>query len=125
MFNATFGDLTFDYGFERDLNLFWLGQSRQITLYLLAYELEDSVTLNQERAYQAFQKQQQALLELAEKEFLIQFGQAEANRFDLTSLFISREGELALLLNDQADPENDLAIQLLPQFSIFRQSDYL
>lgn len=125
MFDEIFGELTFDYGFEKDIKLNLFNGVQSLKLYLLSYNVEEKITQAQKESYLEFESKQDMYTKEVEEVLIKQYGQDFENRFSATTLMIDREGQMAFLLDDKEDLDEGIAVQIIPNLTIYNQSDYL
>lgn len=125
MNNAVFGDLTFNTGWKTKTDIVLFDKTHRVVVKVKAYFEKDSVTPEQESAYSDFCKNKIARLNTVET-LLSNYANGHAKkRFTPRTLLFNRDGSYAMLLDDQEDEENGVAVTLAPESKIVAQDDYL
>ena len=114
----------FKYGWNKHEEVFILGQRYEIIINLHAYYEKDGVTGKQKDAYLNFEEQKTQMLSKIE-DALNKFCNNAKERFTPTMLLISRDGEIALLFDDDDNPDDGIAVTIIPEIKIYSQDEYL
>lgn len=124
MNNSVIGELSFKYGWKTSRHISFFDNEVDICVTLAAYFEEDGITKEQENAYQNYENEEGVLLKKAEY-VLASCCNNPSERFKARNLLFSRNGDIALLCDDEENPDEGIAITLMPNISIISQDDYL
>ena len=118
------GKLKFDSGWvtKRQIKLF--GNIFDIEVYVLAYKSEIEILPVQEDAWVTYIEHENDNLRCFEK-MMIEYSNDAESRFIPSSLHFDREGSCALLCDDVKEPDEGIAVCILPEKCVMDQSDYL
>lgn len=124
MKNPYFGELTFDHGWvtKRQIRLF--GKIYEAEVYVLAYKSEPEILPAQEHAWLFYTEHENENLACFET-LLLEYSGDAASRFVPASLHFDREGGCVLLCDDAKEPDEGIAVCILPEKTVMLQSDYL
>jgi predicted DNA-binding WGR domain protein len=129
--NKTFGEVCFKNGFtpKEPLKIKLWGKTNSVKVDVEAYYEKDGITEEQEKAFVTLKSV------LAEKQSAIENMLSDycdggdddelSERFTPTQLNIERDGKCALMLDDEEDEENGMAVVLLPEEEVMTQDEYL
>ena len=95
-----------------------------VNLKLQAYYEEDGITQEQEQAYKEYLSSESELLEAAEK-ILLEKDSMASDRFIPKTLLVNRDGSIAIMCDDEDEPDEGIAVCLMPEMQIMSQDDYL
>ena len=128
--NEVFGEMVFQHGWQGKTEVVLWGKSYKIILDAAAYTKTEAISAEQEEAYAKFKKSISEKQKLIESLLMDYFDneldeQEMIQRLIPTSLVIEREGETALLLSDNKDPDNGLAVVLSPDEEVMTQDEFL
>ena len=139
MVNKVFGEVFFDTGWYTKTEITLWGKVYFIYVCAASYRKTDLITTEQEEAYATFkgtisEKQKRIELLLSSEENLkwykVAYGlelepEQLPEELTPTGLLISREGECALLFDQESDPDNGLAVVIISREEVLTQDDYL
>ena len=122
MKNDVFGEVIFNYGWKTKTEITLWGEIFTIKVVADAYYEHEKITEEQEQLYLAFKKIPAGKIEA----LLAQFYEGAPNEFlTPTTLCITREGECALLFDDDNDPDNGMVAKLFPEEEVMTQDEFL
>lgn len=124
MFDQVFGNLEFNIGFKKRIDIEFSNKTYSIVLKLKAYEEIDGITTQQKESYNKFKDNKQDVLNKI-KALLEANYPNPLDRFIPTLLLIDRDGTLALLFDDINDEDDGIVAQIYPSFKLESQNDYL
>lgn len=119
-----FGEITFHVGWKADRNIYLFGKKHSVTMKIQAYFEEDGITKEQEQAYLAYKEKEAEKLHVIEK-LLRGCADSPELRFEPKTLFFDRDGSCALLCDDREEPDEGIAVCLMPQEKVLSQDEYL
>ncbi len=125
MNNSIFGEFTFDTGWKTKISIVLFGQSCEIVVKAKAFYEEDGITSEQEKAFASWESKKEESLKRAENLLSEYTNGNETERFKPRTLLFNRNGEYALLLDDEENEDTGIAIVLAPQEAIMEQDEYL
>lgn len=124
MKDKSFGEVSFDAGWNRIDNISLLGKDHDILVTAVAYYERESITEAQQSSYSSFtmnkteiEKEVEGLL----KDYIDNPEKHLKPRF----LVFEKNGSYALMLDDDTDPDNGIAVQLAPDKKVTSQDAYL
>ena len=124
MLHDIFGEITFDIGWKRESDISLFGKNYTVKLKIQAYFEEDGITQEQEKSYLAYREDEAGKLHAAEA-LLRSYSDAPTTRFCPKTLLFGRDGSCALLFDDVEEPEEGIAVCLLPEEMVVSQDEYL
>lgn len=124
MINSVFGELNFNTGWKASTNIILFGRSYPIILSVKAYFEEDGVTTEQENAYRDYINSTEQKLAIIEK-LLNTYSDEAETRFVPKTILFERDGSYALLCDDNNEPDEGIAVCLVPIEKVISQDDYL
>lgn len=124
MEHKLFGNLIFNIGWKTKKTIRIFEKEYQVTLKLKAYFEEDGITKEQERGYTDFIKMEEETLGKVTK-MLREYDPFAEKRFIPKTLLLNRDGSLALLCYDNEEPDEGIAVCIIPKMQIMSQDDYL
>ena len=124
MIHDVFGDINFNVGWKMSKNITLFGQSYMVTVKTPAYFEEDGITKEQENAYINFIESEEMKMSCVEK-MLREYSDSAEEQFIPKTLLIYRDGSYALLCDNNNDPDEGIAVCLVPEEKIVSQDDYL
>jgi len=125
MKNPIFGDVKFDTGWKTKMDICLFGKSYAVVVKARSYREEDAITSEQETAFGDFLRNRSNLLKSAENA-LSDFSDGNASsRFLPTMLLMERDGGYALLLDDEENKDEGVAVLLAPKMKVVSQDEYL
>ena len=119
-----FGEITFSVGWKAERTISLFAKDFTVKLKIQAYYEEDGITKEQEEAYLVYKEQEADKLHTAE-ELLRSYADAPESRFQPHTLLFGRDGSCALLCDDGQEPEEGIAVSLLPEVYVVSQDEYL
>ena len=130
MFNGIFGEIYFSFGWKTKAEITLWREVYEIVVDAEAYFENEEITFEQERAYETFNNSKQEKQDTIESLLLGYYNNERDESFlheQLTpkTLVFDREGGCALLLDDEEDPDNGLAVILIPDEEVMTQDEYL
>lgn len=124
MINTIFGSMEYKIGFVKKDSIYFLGKKYNITIKLKAYYEEDGITNKQIESMKWFADNCDYLDRKIAPLILSVYKNA-AERFSPRRILFGREGECALLCDDTENPDDGIAITILPDIKILSQDEYL
>lgn len=126
MNNSVFGELVFNIGWKASADISLLNNDYSVIVKAKAYHEQDGITAEQEAAIIDFGDNKQARLATVDK-LLTDYANGEdaSKRFIPRTLLFQRNGSYALLLDDNEDEDEGIAVCLAPAATIVSQSEYL
>lgn len=124
MKHEIFGELVFNTGWKSKKTLTMFNNNYSVNLKVQAYYEEDGITQEQEQAYKEYLSSESKLLEAAEK-MLLEKDSMASDRFIPKTLLVNRDGSIAIMCDDEDEPDEGIAVCLMPEMQIMSQDDYL
>jgi len=124
MDDEVFGEMTFDTGWYKEGEIRYYGETYPIVICCAAYFESDPVTDEMRENYLLFLDNRRRFEETVERMVAEECAENPERRFTPQMLLFQDE-EMALLLDDEDDPDNGLAIILLPNERVETQDAYL
>ena len=125
MNNSVFGNVQFNTGWKTRTYINLYGDEHNIIVKAKAYAEKDCITEEQERAYRDFNANKSSLMKSIEK-LLNDFVEGGASsRFTPRTLLFNRDGGYALLLDDNQDEDDGIAVCIAPKIEVMSQDEYL
>lgn len=115
------GEMEFKTGWKCRGEIKFFGKAWRVIFKAKAYGMEDGVTEAQKKAFNNFKDNGEALLLEAEKLFSLD----DKNRYTPKTVLFERNGDVALLLDDNKDPDDGMVAILSPNMQLLSQDDYL
>lgn len=125
MISTAFGELTFQIGFKRQIEITLFGKTVLIVLKAKAYYEQEGLTVEQLTSLCDLHEHLTERMQTAETLLEHEANQNAASRFTARTLLVQRDGEYALLLDDAEDEEDGVAVVLSPITQVLSQSEYL
>lgn len=125
MISTAFGELTFQIGFKKQIEITLFGKTISVVLKAKAYYEQDGLTAEQLAALCDLHEHLTEQMQIAETLLRSEAGSHAAERFTARTLLVQRDGEYALLLDDAEDEEEGVAVVLSPITQVLSQSVYL
>lgn len=125
MISSILGQLAFDTGWKAKSSVNLFGKSFGIVIKAKAYYEKDGITEKQTNAFADYAEKKESLFEIVERLLSSSFGDAASSRFTPKTLLFERDGSYALLLDDNDDPDDGIAVLLSPTEKIISQDEYL
>ncbi|VEJ08714.1 hypothetical protein [Actinobacillus delphinicola] len=125
--NPFLNDLVKKRGFVKPMQFNYQGKAWNITLKFKARAQDTQITPKQEEAFDAFYNEKVHFEKLTEKLICdyIEHFQFEDTKVEPTTLLIDKEGMVALLCECAWDPEEGIAVVLLPKAYVTVQNEIL
>ena len=118
-------EFSYKIGWVKAETLTLFGNDYQVTVKLAAYKTNKTITDAQKQAYLFYRDNSAGLLSGAEHA-LCNYDENASERFIPTRILINRDGETALLLDDNNNPDEGITVVLNgTDFSVQSQDDYL
>lgn len=125
MIHSAFGDFQFNTGWKTKTDMVLFEKTYHITVKARAYNETDGITSAQKSAISDYKvhfderkKEIEALLHSYS-------GKDCAERFQPRTLLFERDGGYALLCDDRDDPDDGIAVMLVPEQKVLSQDEYL
>lgn len=125
MIDKDFGEVIFNEGFDTKINVTIFSKTQKVLVTALAYEESDGISKEQKKSFLTFNNKKIEYISKIESILVDEFGNKANDRFNISSIFIDRDGELALLFDDQQNEDEGIAVQIIPEILICEQSNYL
>ena len=138
--SKVFGEIVFDYGWKvkEPLKIELFGKDYSVDIAAKAYYETEKITDEQETAFIELKKILEKRLKEAEKEIkefyeegCAEYYEGEFSKEELSEeltpkeLLIQKDGECALLITQESDLDNGLAVLLFPEVEVQTQDEYL
>lgn len=125
MNSPVFGEMIFNVGWKAKTEISLFDKKYSLLIKASAYFEKDGITAEQEAAIVNFGENKNELLKKAEK-MLIDFSEEDAaQRFIPRTLLFQRNGSYALLLDDNEEEDEGVAICFQPEVKIVSQDEFL
>lgn len=118
------GKMDFDTGWKLKKDISFNNATYKIIVKCKAYKQEDGITPEQESAMEKYAREGEKQLAIATQMLNAAYPDS-GKRFSPTVLLFNRNGEYALLLDDNDNPDEGICIVLSPHRQILSQDDYL
>ena len=126
MNNSVFGEVAFNMGWERKLELKLFKKTYTITVNAKAYYDTDEITEAQEKAFKSFMDELPKKTAVIENMLLdMSKGSDKLGNYTPSLLLFQRDGSYALLFNNKLAEADEMAICLAPQEKIIAADVYL
>ncbi|MDO4666960.1 MAG: hypothetical protein Q4A90_03885 [Streptococcus sp.] len=125
MYNKIFGELTYDFGFNSKINIEIFERKNKVIVTAQAYRESDGISREQEDSFSKFKNNMHDIIGTVEDKIINNYGQHANSRFNLTTIVVDRQGELALIFDDKEDEDEGIVVQVFPKYIIQTQSSYL
>ncbi len=124
MVKTAFGEMTFSIGWKTQRNLSIYEKKYPITIKLQAYYKTDVLPAKQLKSCDLFVNYEDKMIEEIER-LMSDYADDFGTRFIPQTLLIKKNGSIALLCDDENNPDEGIAICLYPETSVVSQDDYL
>ena len=124
MRNEVFGEMAFSIGWKTKREICLFGKQYTITVKLQASKAEDALPDVQQQACLRYGAQEQEYLKSMET-LMQDFSAHAATRFTPRTLVFKKKGVCALLCDDAEDPDDGIAVCIIPQKKVMYQDDFL
>lgn len=127
MKNSSFGDVIFNFGWEKKINIHLFDNEYNIVVQAEAYFEKDGISCEQEDAYVDFTDNKDARLKTVESLLCLIVSKDDEilSRFTPQLLLFKRNGDYALLFDDTEDEDCGIAVCLMPEPEIMAQDSYI
>ena len=127
MKNAVFGEVTFNYGWEKRGSVILFKRPHSVVIRIKSFRETDLITEAQETGYLLYQQNEKIYCTKIEQALIEYCGDADQakERFCPSALIFRRDGSFALMIDDNNDAENGLVFTLSPIFSLQTTDEYL
>lgn len=127
MINSVFGEVVFDMGWKKTSRISLFEKKYQITVSASAYYETEMITQKQEASYQKFESNRNYFQSICEVELRKISTNDEAAKVKYTPkmLLIQDDGEMALLVDDNDDVDDGIAIVIFPEVKVLSTDAYL
>jgi len=124
MNDEIFGKVSFDAGWNREDTISIWGKNYSILVTAVAYYEHESITVAQQSAYHSFAMNKTIISKKIEN-LLVEYMDEPEKHLKPRFLVIEKNGAYALMLDDDNDPDNGVAVQLEPDERVVSQDAYL
>lgn len=124
MINTAFGEMNFSVGWKTDRRLKLFGKEYPVTVKVQAYYETDELPSQQLNACDLFVEQEDHMVKVIEH-LMKEDAAAVGTRFTPRTLLFKQEGSIALLCDDEENPDEGIAVCLYPEMKVMSQDDYL
>jgi len=124
MNNDILNDFVFNVGWKSNRKININNSEYAIVIHLQAYYETEGITAEQRNTYSEYLKNEELILKRIEK--LINDSCSDTvSSLTPSTLYIDRDGSLALLFDDANDPDEGIAVCLSPKEKILSQDEFL
>ena len=124
MVETILGKMEFNTGFKCLGKLVYCGEEKEITIKMKAYFENDGITEAQIDAMKKYAASSSGIWSLI-TDLAEEYDKEAKSRFVPRTLLFGRDGECALLCDDNKEPDEGIAICIYPKAVIMSQDDYL
>ena len=124
MKHELFGEISFSMGWKTKKTIRLSNNEFNVILKIKAYFEDDGIASEQEKSYEEFLDNEMVILKKID-ELLEKNNYAIKERIIPKTLLISRDGSIALLCDDKEEPDEGIAVCIMPEMKIVSQDDYL
>ena len=124
MNNKVFGEVTFKTGWKLKDYISYFGEKKDITVTAESYSESELITNEQENSFVLYKNDNAKIIVELEK-CLKNYEKNAEKRFLPTELIFDRKGNCALLLDDKNNPDEGIAVTIMPKMTILSQDEYL
>lgn len=116
-------DFIFNIGFKKYDTFSFFDANYKIVIKLKAYYEKDGMTAEQIESYEFYLENKCSIQTKVESEL----SKLKYNKIYLkpTMLLINRNGEIALMIQDDTDLDDGIAVVIKPEFKVLSQDEYL
>ena len=125
MFDTTFGEVSFDTGWYKNESIMYCGKQYEIYVCAKSYRETDLITDSQRTAYKAFIETKSKIENEIENMLALYKNKSFLDYLQPTGLVFKRDGEYALMFDDNTDLDNGIVVVLSPNREVMTQDDYL
>jgi len=124
MHDKVFGEVSFNTGWNKNENISIWGKPNSILVTAVAYYEKENITEAQQLAYSSFSLNK-SILEKKIEQLLSNYMDEPEKHLKPRFLVFEKDGKYALLLDDDTDMDNGVAVQLAPVEKVTSQDAYL
>lgn len=124
MKDKIFGEVSFDAGWNRNDKISLWGKINNITVTAAAYYDSELITEAQQSSYRSYNLNK-SILEKKVEQLLSNYMDEPEKHLKPRFLVFEKNGAYALMLDDDNDPDNGVAVQLAPTAKVTSQDAYL
>ncbi len=121
-----FDDFYFDVGWKYDFTINMFGKVFDVILKAKSYRETDEIKPAQKEAIRYFAENLEEIISISEKALEDKFGQESKTRFAPTMVLFKKTGGFAILLDDEEDPDDGMAVVFKDgDVTVLYQDEYL
>lgn len=122
--DTVLGEMEFSIGFKMVDSIVFCGDAKAITIKIKAYFVEDGITAEQNNTMKQYKDNR---IEITKKftKLATEHDSDAKERFIPRTLLFGRDGECALLCDDEKYPDEGIAICVFPNEAVVSLDDYL
>ena len=124
MNDKIFGEVSFDAGWNKDENISLWGKTNGILVTAVAYYESEAITEAQQSSYRSYNLNK-SIMEKKIEQLLSNYMDEPEKHLTPRFLVFEKDGAYALMLDDDNDPDNGVAVQLAPVAKVTSQDAYL
>lgn len=124
MIETAIGTMEFNTGFKIQDNIIFCGVSNTIVIKAKAYFEKDGITEKQRKMIQKYSDNKSQIGDII-TEVVSKYDINAKSRFVPKTLLFGRDGECALLCDDNREPDEGIAVCIYPREEVISQDDYL
>jgi len=114
----------FNTGWKRKDSIQLADRKYEVTIKIQAYSKEDSLTAEQEANVDEYLSSGLEWIKAIDKK-LCEYAENYLERFVPRTMLFKKDGDVALLCDDNDDPDGGIAVCVKPSLEIKLQDDYL
>jgi len=124
MNDKIFGEVSFDAGWNRNEKISLWGKTNDVLVTATAYYESEAITEAQQSAYRSYNLNK-SIMEKKIEQLLSNYMDEPEKHLKPRFLVFEKDGSYALMLDDDGDPDNGVAVQLAPTAKVTSQDAYL
>ena len=124
MKDKIYGEVSFDAGWNRTEKMSLWGKTNDILITAVAYYESETINEAQQSAYRSFNLNK-SIMEKKIEQLLSNYMDEPEKHLTPRFLVFEKDGAYALMLDDDNDPDNGVAVQLAPVAKVTSQDAYL
>ena len=124
MNDKIFGEVSFDAGWNRTESISLWGKSNDLLITAVAYYESETITGAQQSSYRSFNLNK-SIMEKKAEQLLSNYMDEPEKHLTPRFLVFEKDGAYALMLDDDNDPDNGVAVQFAPVAKVTSQDAYL
>jgi len=124
MNDNVFSEVSFDSGWNRNDKISLWGKVNDVLVTAVAYYESEAITDAQQSSYRSFNLNK-PIMEKKIEQLLSNFMDEPEIHLKARFLVFEKDGTYALMLDDDNDPDNGIAVQLAPVAKVTSQDAYL